>query len=114
AAVAGGACKSSDALESAARAASSRFPKAQADALVFDCRSKQVSNLDQLLALEKMYSGRLDEPKMRVLRDRIAAGYADQGVAAEDRKDPDSAVTAYRRALDWNPKNTKARFNLGA
>jgi lipoprotein NlpI len=113
-AVAGGACQSSDALESAAKSASSQFPKAQAEALIFDCRTKQATTLDQFVALEKMYAGRLDAAKLRALRDKIATDYANQGVAAEDRKDPYSAVTAYRRALEWNPGNSKARFNLGA
>ncbi|HTM49926.1 MAG TPA: tetratricopeptide repeat protein, partial [Bryobacteraceae bacterium] len=44
----------------------------------------------------------------------IANDYANQGVAAEDRKDPYSAVIAYRHAIEWNPNNSKARFNLGA
>ena len=51
---------------------------------------------------------------MRELRNQIAAGYAEQGIAAEDRKDSYSAVAAYRHALEWNPTNAKARFNLGA
>ena len=37
-----------------------------------------------------------------------------QGVAAEDSKDPYSAVAAYRKAIEWDPRNSKARFNLGA
>ncbi len=35
-------------------------------------------------------------------------------MAAEDRKDPYSAVISYRKAIEWNPNNAKARFNLGA
>ena len=42
------------------------------------------------------------------------SAYADQGVAAEDKKDPYAAVVAYRNALEWNPGHSKARFNLGA
>src|SRR5437764_10124437 len=61
-----------------------------------------------------MYSAKVDAAKLRGLRQRIAGDYANQGVAAEDRKDPYSAVTAYRRAIEWNPNNAKARFNLGA
>jgi len=114
AAVAGGACKSSDALETAANVASSQFPQAQADSLVFDCRVSQATTLEQQIALEKLYSGKLDAAKLRALRDRIATTYADQGVAAEDRKDPYSAVISYRKAIEWNPNNAKARFNLGA
>jgi tetratricopeptide (TPR) repeat protein len=113
-AVAGGNCKSSDALESSAKAASGQFPKAQADALVYDCRSRQAVTLDQLVVLEKTYSGKLDAAKLQALRDKIAGLYADQGVAAEDRKDSYAAVIAYRHAIEWNPKNSKARFNLGA
>lgn len=114
AAVAGGACKSSDALETAVRAASAQFPKDTADALVFDCRASQATTLDQSLSLEKLYSARLDAARLRGLHDRIAGFYADIGVAAEDRKDPYSAVVAYRSAIGWNPTNAKARFNLGA
>jgi len=113
-AVAGGACKSSDALESAAKGASSEFPKAQAEALIFDCRTGQATTLDQMIALEKSYAGHLDAAKLRALRDKIASEYANQGVAAEDRKDPYSAVIAYRHAIEWNPNSAKARFNLGA
>ena len=115
AAVAGGGCKTPpDALESAVKTASDQFPKAEADALVLDCRLKQASTLDQYLALEKTYSARLAPGKLRELRNLIAGAYADQGVSAEDRKDPYSAVIAYRRALEWDPVNAKARFNLGA
>ena len=59
-------------------------------------------------------AGRLDASKQRALRDKIASEYANQGVAAEDRKDPYSAVIAYRKAIEWNPNSAKARFNLGA
>ena len=40
--------------------------------------------------------------------------YADQGVSAEDKRDTAGALAAYRNAVEWNPKNVKARFNLGA
>jgi tetratricopeptide (TPR) repeat protein len=113
-AVAGGACKSIDTLEAAVKAASSDFPKTQAELLVFDCRTMQATTLDQLMAIEKVYAGRLDSSKLRTLRDRIASEYANQGLAAEDRKDPYSAVIAYRKAIEWNPNSAKARFNLGA
>jgi len=113
--VAGGGCKVPlDGLEAAAKAASNQFPKAEADALVYDCRLKQASTLDQYLALEKTYSGRLPAANLRDLRNRIANAYADRGVVAEDRKDPYTAVIEYRRALEWDPVNAKARFNLGA
>ena len=48
------------------------------------------------------------------LKALIANAYAAQGVAAEDGKDPYSAVAAYRKAIEWEPANSKARFNLGA
>jgi len=111
---AGGACESLDALESATKAASSEFPKAQAEALIFECRTAQATTLDQLIALDKLYTGRLDAAKLRLLRDKIASDYANQGVAAEDRKDPYAAVIAYRHAIEWNPNSAKARFNLAA
>jgi tetratricopeptide (TPR) repeat protein len=114
AAVAGGGCTTADALEAAAKSSSDQFPKAEAEALAYNCRLKQAKDLDQYLALEKQYAGRLDPVRRRELRDRIAAMYADQGVAAEDRKDSYAAVAAYRHALEWNPTNAKARFNLGA
>lgn len=114
AAVSAGNCKSADALDSGAKAASDEFPKAEAETLAYSCRLAQASNLDEYLALEKQYSGRLDPARMTELRNQIANAYADLGVAAEDRKDSYSAVTAYRHALEWNPANAKARFNLGA
>jgi TolA-binding protein len=51
---------------------------------------------------------------LKDLRERIANEYADQGVAAEDGKDPYAAVIAYRKAIEWNPGIVKAHFNLGA
>src|SRR5262249_47417836 len=110
----GGACQSLDGLASAAKAASNEFPKAQAEAVIFECRTMQANNLDQLMALEKEDAGQLDAAKLRPLLDKIASDYANQGVAAEDRKDPYAAVIAYRHAIEWNPGNAKARFNLGA
>ena len=114
AAAAGGGCKSVEQLESAAGAASNQFPKAAATAIVFDCRMKQASTLDQYMALAKSYENRVDKAKLGELKARIASIYADQGIAFEDQKDPYSAVAAYRKAVEWNPGNTKARFNLGA
>jgi tetratricopeptide (TPR) repeat protein len=66
------------------------------------------------MALAKLYEKRLDQGKLRELKTLIANGYAAQGVAAEDGKDPYSAVAAYRKAIEWDPGNSKARFNLGA
>jgi tetratricopeptide (TPR) repeat protein len=114
AATAGGGCEAIDQLETAAAAASSQFPKAVATAIVFDCRVKQATTLDQYIALDKLYENRLDKAKLRELKNLIASGYADQGIAFEDQKDPYSAVGAYRKAIEWNPGNSKARFNLGA
>ena len=113
-AAAGSGCKSSDALDAAVRTASDKFPKAQADSLVFDCRMKQASTLEQYMALAKLYEKRLDPAKLHELKALIANAYAAQGVAAEDGKDPYSAVAAYRKAIEWDPGNSKARFNLGA
>jgi tetratricopeptide (TPR) repeat protein len=109
-------CKSSsfDLLESSVKMTSSRFPKDQAEAVIYDCRLKQSSTVDQYVALEKAYSAGLEPAKLKDLRSRIASAYADQGVAAEDRKDPYAAVVAYRRAIEWNAGNAKAHFNLGA
>jgi tetratricopeptide (TPR) repeat protein len=103
-----------DQLESAGQAASSQFPKDQATALVFDCRLKQATTLEQYVALEKAYTSRLDPATLQSARAKISNGYADRGVAAEDRKDPNTAVLEYRQAIGWNAANTKAHFNLGA
>ena len=86
----------------------------EAAALVVDCRLKKASGLDDYLAIEKQYAGWLDSAKLRDLRNLIASAYADQGVAAEDRKDSEAAIAAYRRSIEWNPVNPKSRFNLGA
>ncbi len=120
AAVSGSGCRLSvDQLEAAANAATSNFPKASAAGVIFDCRARQATTLEQLLALEKLYrsplnSWRLDAARMRDLRNRIANSYADRGVAAEDRKDPYAAVAEYRHAIEWDAVSSKARFNLGA
>lgn len=112
--VAGGACQSGERLDSSLRVASVRFPKDEADALVMNCRLRAAAGLDQLLALDKALAGRLTAAQTAALRARIADAYADQGVAAEDRKDSYAAVIAYRNAIQWNPRNVRARFNLGA
>ncbi len=115
AAVSGGGCKTStDALESTAQSTTDQFPKAEAAALVINCRLKQASNLEEYLALEKKYGEVLDAARLRDLRNRISAAYADQGVAAEDNRNIEAAIAAYRRSIEWNPANPKARFNLGA
>src|SRR5205814_8507347 len=89
-------------------------PKAEASAVVLDCRLKQAKTLDEYLAIEKQFANRVDPARLRELRTLIANAYADQGIAAEDRKDSPSAIAAYRQAIQWNPANSKARFNLGA
>ena len=104
-AVAGSGCKSSDALDAAMETASDKFPKAQANALVFDCRLKQATTLDQYMALAKLYEKRLDQGKLRELKTLIANGYAAQGVSQrrKDRRIIGSAVAAYRKAIEWDP-----------
>jgi len=103
-----------DALESNALASSDQFPKAEAAALVIDCRLKKAMSLEDFLAHETRYAGVLQASKLRDLRNTIAAAYADQGVAAEDRKDPAAAIAAYRHSIEYNPVSPKAHFNLGA
>ena len=109
-------CKASslDSLEAALSGVSAHFPKQQAEAVAFDCHLKQASTLDQYIALDRTYASRLDAARRKQLHLLIANMYADQGVAAEDRKDPYTAVIAYRHATEWNPANSKAHFNLGA
>ncbi len=113
AAVAWGDCLSASALETASRAASPSFPKADAESRVFDCRFKEAATLEQLLALERNGKG-LSAAQTRALRTRIGAGYADAGVAAEDKSDQAGAVAAYQKSIEYDPVNPKARFNLGA
>ena len=79
-----------------------------------DCRLKKASGLNDYLALEKQYAGTLQSARLRDLRNLIAAAYADQGIAAEDRKDSAAAIAAYRHSIEYDPVNPKARFNLGA
>ncbi|MFN0167861.1 MAG: tetratricopeptide repeat protein [Bryobacteraceae bacterium] len=111
--VAWGDCLSASALETASRAASASFPKPDAEARVFDCRLKEAKTLDQLLDVEKSAKG-LSADQTRSLRTRIGTGYADLGVAAEDKSDPAGAVAAYQKSIEYDPVNPKARFNLGA
>jgi tetratricopeptide (TPR) repeat protein len=115
AAVAGGACGAEvDALEGSALRASSSFPKQQAQFVVMECRFKSAGTPDKAIALESAYKDRLSPDQLLGLRNRIADLYAAQGVAAEDKKDPEAAAGAYRSAIEYNPKNAKARFNLAA
>jgi tetratricopeptide (TPR) repeat protein len=112
--VAGGACEAADGLATAARAAADDFPKPEATALVMSCKLKLAATPEQLEAVERTYGSTLNPQQSTALRERISSAWADQGVAAEDRKEPARAVEAYRKAVQWNPRNSKARFNLGA
>ena len=112
--VAGGACETADGLATAARAAGDDFPKPEAATLVLSCKLKQASTLEQLEGVERAYGSTLSPQQSAALRERISTAWADQGVAAEDRKEPARAMEAYRKAVEWNPRNSKARFNLGA
>ena len=113
-AVAGSGCKSSDALDAAMETASDKFPKAQANALVFDCRLKQATTLDQQ-ALAKLYEKRPDQGKLRELKTLIANGCVVQGRGGGRREGSRTGQgrLAGRRS-EWDPGNSKARFNLGA
>jgi tetratricopeptide (TPR) repeat protein len=100
-----------DALDKAASEASPLFPAADAKAAALDCRIRLATSLEQLLALDSGLHTIYKDPEAQ---DRIATAYIRLGVEAEDRKDAYAAVIAYRKALEWSPKNTKARFNLAA
>ena len=114
-ALAAGDCSKAAQFEqtSAAQAASG-FPVDQAQALWAGCRIQEAKTLAQLLDLERKAGRSLPAGRLKELKARIAEAYAAAGVAAEDRRDVVTAMTAYRNALDWNPSSTKARFNLGA
>lgn len=90
------------------------FPGAEAEALELDCHLQKYATLEQLLAWEQQLGDWAGPLRSSSLAARVAAAYARQGVSAEDRKDSYSAVLAYRKALFWNPKDGKARFNLAA
>lgn len=60
--------------------------------------------------MRKRYSG----PASDSARKRIADSYLKQGIAAEEHNDPAVALTAYQKAIEWDPRATKARFNLAA
>jgi tetratricopeptide (TPR) repeat protein len=116
AAVSGGDCKTSaDTLETATETATDQFPKAAAAAMVIDCRLKRASNLEDYLALEKRYAGVLAADKLQDLRNLISSAYADRGAAAEDGRDSEGAIAAYRRRssgipLTPRPGSILARF----
>lgn len=90
------------------------FPKDEVEASVLECRLAAASTLGQLLALEEQLGDGAAALKKSSFAARMAQAYVKQGVAAEDRKDTYSAALSYRRALEWNPGDAKARFNLGA
>jgi len=115
AAVAGGECgRASELLDLSGRISSESFPATEAESLAAACQLKQAVTLEQLLDFEQKLGPRLSAAKMQELRGRVAEAYAAQGVAAEDRKDTYAAVIAYRKALEWDPASSKARFNLGS
>jgi tetratricopeptide (TPR) repeat protein len=112
--VAGGSCETADGLAAAAAAAADDFPKPEAASLVAACKLKAAATPEQLEQVDKAYGGGMEPAARAALRERISNAWADRGVAAEDRKETPRAVEAYRKAVEWNPKNAKARFNLGA
>lgn len=97
-----------------ARATSILFPRAEAEAFELDCELQKCATLEQLLAWEQQLGDRAEPLRSSALNAQVAAAYVKEGVSAEDRKDSYSAVLAYRKALFWNPKDGKARFNLAA
>jgi tetratricopeptide (TPR) repeat protein len=94
----------SDELQRAAASASPLFPKREAVKVCVE----QATTLEKLIALEASL------PRAPELCERVSNLYLKFGLAAEDKADSASAVTAYRHALDWLPSNTRARFNLAA
>jgi len=115
AAVAGGNCaNAAELLEVSGQLAEGGFPVAEAQAVALGCQVNAATTLDQLLEIEQKAGGKLSPQQSRELRSRIAEAYAAEGIAAEDRKDTYVAVSAYRKAIEYNPANSKARFNLGS
>jgi tetratricopeptide (TPR) repeat protein len=111
---AAGACPAdSNEMDKLSATATPLFPKGEYAIEIVECRLRTAMALDRLIALDA--SVRSQHPAAPGdLGNHFAAAYIRQGVQAEDRKDSASAVVAYRRALEWMPRNTKARFNLGA
>ena len=115
ASVAGGACEAaSGVLERSIPDTSAAFPRGEAFSLVFDCRKKQASTLEQLQQLDKQFRGLVPEGKLAAIKPLIAVKYADRGIQAEDRKDRGAAVAAYLAAIEADPRVPKAHFNLGS
>ncbi len=111
---AGDCAKAPLALEGAASESSAGFPAADADALAFNCQLSQAGTLEQLLAIEQSSPRKLTSEQARRLHSRISEAYAAQGVAAEDRRDENAAIAAYRKAIEFDPASGKARYNLGS
>ena len=113
---AGGACGAPPGeLDAAAANASPLFPRKDLEAASLECKLRAASTLANLAALEPALRERYAAPGApEQPRQRIAAAYVRLGVAAEERKDMYSAAAAYRRALEWWPRDTKARFNLAS
>ena len=111
---ASGGCQALDALEASVRSTSDPFLSLEAKTLIFRCRLASANTLETMLAFEEKYRTELSPEQSQQLKMRIADAYAAQGVAAEDRKDIPAAADAYRKGLEWNPNNVKARFNLAA
>lgn len=104
-----------DATEQSASSASPLFPKEELAAQLLDCRVRRAASLEQLSALDtRLRPSHFTQPGNEALHEHMAAAYNRLGVQAEDRKDTEAAIAAYRRALEWSPRNTKSRFNLGA
>ncbi|MCU1259509.1 MAG: hypothetical protein JWO80_2394 [Bryobacterales bacterium] len=102
-------------VEKAVAGVTPLFPKQEYAIQVLECRLRTASSLEDLKALDSaarpvylVPSGSAD------VRGHMAAAYVRHGLQAEDRKDSEAAVSAYRRALEWSPQNTRARFNLAA
>ncbi len=113
--VAGGDCEKAGELTDANQELkASGFPVAEAQAFVTECQLKRATTLEQLLAVERQIGPKLTPVQNRDLRRRIGARYAEQGLAAEDRKDVNAAVAAYQKAIEYDPASGKAHFNLGA
>ncbi len=111
----GDGCKTEvQALQSAGDAAGALFAKRELEDLEFNCRVAKAGTLGELLALDPALRKRYSGPGSEQDRQRIAEAYMKKGFLAEDQKEIDSAADAYRKALEWDPKATKARFNLAA
>lgn len=114
--VASGECSADPAgLEKAVAGVTPLFPKQEYAIQVLECRLRATLSLEDLMALDStarpVY---LTSSSSADVRSHMAAAYVRFGLQAEDRKDSGTAVSAYRRALEWSPQHTRARFNLAA